>query len=212
MIVACVRSGTKYKTEYVYKLKSMVERHLTVPFRFVCLTDRPEELSGIETVTIRGLPGWWAKLYLFNSSWRDSRVLYFDLDTVICGNIDTLSHLYYSFCICRNFTQLAGHKSWPCKYGSCCMVIQPDWGEFIWKDFHGKVNEYMAKYDAFGDQKLIEDLAPNAIYLQDVTPNGFFVGYRDFTETKPRGASVLVFAGTKKPHNTKLNWIKQEWV
>ena len=159
MIVACVRIGTKYKTEYVFKLQAMVKRHMTVPHRFVCLTDRPKELPGIETVLVKGLPGWWGKLWLFNSEWRNERVLYFDLDTVICDNIDDLAQLDKPFYICQNFTQLSGHPSWPCKYGSCCMVIQPDWGEFIWGEFRGRVADYMIKYDQLGDQKVIEELA-----------------------------------------------------
>ena len=67
MIVACVRQGTRYGTEYVYRLKSGVERYLKRPHRFICLTDRPLEIPDVETVNIgcHDLTGWWAKMALF---------------------------------------------------------------------------------------------------------------------------------------------------
>ena len=37
--VICMKWGTKYSSEYVNKLYSMVARNLSVPFRFVCFTD-----------------------------------------------------------------------------------------------------------------------------------------------------------------------------
>ena len=96
MIVACVRNGTKYGTDYVYRLRAMVERHLKVPHWFVCLTDRPDELPDVVTVDIKrhGLPGWFAKMALFEPTWRNGqRVIYFDLDTVICGDLKPLAAL-----------------------------------------------------------------------------------------------------------------------
>jgi hypothetical protein len=62
-----------------------------------------------------------------------------------------------------------------------------------------------------GDQQAIERLYPDAVYLQDVMPPGFFVGYREFTKEPPAGASVLIFAGSNKPHNTPYQWIRELW-
>ena len=47
MIVACVRTGKRYGVEYVARLKAGVARHLTMPHRFMCLTDRPRDLRDI---------------------------------------------------------------------------------------------------------------------------------------------------------------------
>ena len=40
--VYCVNVGDKYGPEYVFKLKSAVERHLKQPHNFWCITDKPE--------------------------------------------------------------------------------------------------------------------------------------------------------------------------
>jgi len=88
--VACVFWGDKFSEDYVYNLKSMVERNTTVPHQFVCFSDR--ELEGIKTAKlISGYQGWWNKMQMFNTDFRlGNRVVYLDLDTLIVGNIDWL--------------------------------------------------------------------------------------------------------------------------
>ena len=110
--VACVRTGTKYSIGYVLKLAAMCARHLSQTHRFVCLTDRPGDFSGIETVDVSptGLRGWWAKMALFDFTARSSdRVLYLDLDMVVCGSLDPLAALNVEFGVCANFTRAAGN-------------------------------------------------------------------------------------------------------
>ena len=88
--VACVFWGDKFSEDYVYNLKSMVERNTAVPHQFVCFSDR--ELEGIKTVKlIPGYEGWWNKMQMFNTDFKlGNRVVYLDLDTLIVDNIDWL--------------------------------------------------------------------------------------------------------------------------
>lgn len=95
--VLCLKHGTKYGAEYVNKLYNMIERHITVPHRFVCFTDNPANLNS--NIEIRILPqngklsGWWWKTYLFKQGhFEDGDTnLFFDLDMVIIGNIDNIA-------------------------------------------------------------------------------------------------------------------------
>lgn len=213
MIIACVRTGNKYPVDYVYKLKAMVERHLSIHHSFICLTDRPQDLEGVETVKISDpdLIGWWGKMTLFEFSYySDEQILYFDLDSVICDDILPLAILKTDFAVCANFTRAAG-IDWPCSYGSCVMSIAPGFGEEIYHGFMAKKKEWMDKAGRYGDQRAIELICPDADLLQDVLPKGFFLGYRNITEKKPEGCSVVVFAGIHKPHNCEQKWIKDEW-
>lgn len=88
--IVCVFWGNKFSVDYVYNLKSAVERNTSKDYRFVCLSDRL--IPGIETRFLRpGIHGWWNKLQMFDSSLDlQNRVVYFDLDTLITGNIDWL--------------------------------------------------------------------------------------------------------------------------
>lgn len=213
MIVACVRTGIKYPVEYVYKLRDMVARHLKAEHRFVCLTDYPTALPDIECIKVdNGLPGWWAKMQLFSTQWRQGeKVVYFDLDMVICNNIDSLAELEVDFAVCGSFTRAAGNKNWPCIYGSCCMVLGSQLDVYIWEIFCRNKVALMAAAGNYGDQMALQHIRPDATILQDVLPKGFFLGYRNLTHHKPAECSVVVFAGANKPHNCNEQWIAKEW-
>ena len=94
--VICLKHGIKYGPEYVNNLYNMIQRHLTVPHRFVCFT---EDVSGldpkIEIKPLDGpkLKGWWWKPYLFKQGHfpNGDTNLFFDLDMVIIKNIDNIA-------------------------------------------------------------------------------------------------------------------------
>lgn len=204
MIVSCVRTGDKFGPEYVHRLENAVRRHLPIQYRFVCLTDSD----------CRGLPGWWGKMCLLEPSWRrDERVLYFDLDTVPVGDLSPLAELDVQFGICDNFARLAGND-WPCAYNSSVMTIAPNWGGDVWDAFETDRDGIMARAGRYGDQKAIEELVPDAALLQEHLPTGFFVGYRELSKhaVPPPSCSIVVFAGSHKPHNTNCKWVQKAWI
>ncbi len=93
--VVCMKWGKKYGPDYVNKLYNMVERNLTLPFKFICFTDDSNGLS--PNVEARPLPELnlpegpergWRKLSLFGDVGLEGRILFLDLDTVIVSNID----------------------------------------------------------------------------------------------------------------------------
>lgn len=87
LTVACVKWGDRYSDVWVHRLRAMVAKHLTIPHRFVCLTDRP--IDGVECRPLQPkLPTWWAKLSLFPAGTFDDEVLYLDLDVVLTACID----------------------------------------------------------------------------------------------------------------------------
>jgi hypothetical protein len=65
--------------EYVEKMQNMVARNLTIPHRFVEVTEHDIPA---------GRSGWFNKLHLFEMF--DDEVLYLDLDIVITANIDAI--------------------------------------------------------------------------------------------------------------------------
>lgn len=89
--VACVyRTGGDFDREYVRRLKDGVERNLTLPHRFACLTDDEGlNVGGLTEIVplAHDWPGWWAKIELFKLA---GPVLYLDLDMVVVGSLDKL--------------------------------------------------------------------------------------------------------------------------
>lgn len=242
--IACVRIGKKYPSEYVAKLFSMLRRYLpkqlemvngenafTIKsaeqflkkYRFVCLTDQPEQFPGVENIPVWHLMekynlkkehGWWAKIFLFNRSLVGTeQLLYFDLDTVIINSLGPLLKAIWKrqfFAICENFTMLAGHSTWPCRYGSCLMYLPKNFGQSVFNSFIRNPANAIRE-NPKGDQQFIERQIPNAIYFQDICPPGYIVGRRDFTDQRPKEAAIMIFAGPHKPHNTKIGWLRNEW-
>lgn len=214
LTVACVRTGTKYGNQYVERLRNGVARHLHRPYRFVCLTDQPERIAQVEYEPIGDLqlPGWWAKMYLFAHNWRyGQRVIFLDLDMVICSDIGKLAEVTEPFAICDNFTRRAGGH-WPCRYSSACMVFNPELDSGVWERFEQNRRGYIkGPYEKYGDQRIIELLYPNAALLQPKVGEHFFLHYRWLTRNRPANVAVVVFAGRNKPDNTAIDWVKREW-
>lgn len=114
--ILCVRFGNKYGIEYVERLRNMVARHITVPYKFLCLTDSNIVLQGVHNITQRnaGYPkGWWHKVHMFDPDLPIAgRILYFDLDVVIHNNIDKLTYyMNRDFVGIRDFNRKF-HPSW----------------------------------------------------------------------------------------------------
>jgi hypothetical protein len=97
--IVCVKWGTTYGAEYVNRLYGMVSRHLTPPFRVVCLTDerggiRPEvecfDLPELGVPQPQRTMGKWRKQVLWGRTLPglDSVALFIDLDSVIVGSLD----------------------------------------------------------------------------------------------------------------------------
>jgi hypothetical protein len=116
--IICMKWGDKFGPEYVNNLYHMVKRNITLPFRFVCLTENAE---GIESdVEIKPLPDFieppprylkfclaWRKLTMFDKPLYDlkGKALFMDLDVVVIGNIDCFFSYTDQLAIIENWSQ-----------------------------------------------------------------------------------------------------------
>ena len=136
--VICLKHGNKYDHTYVNRLYNMVERNLTIPFNFYCLTENTKDLN--QKIKILPLPkipveGWWYKPYVFSQSLGlNGEILFLDLDIVIINNIDCFfnqnkENLY----IIRDFTRATIHK-WE-KFNSSVFKFHSGTHSHIWGNF-----------------------------------------------------------------------------
>jgi hypothetical protein len=86
----------EYTADHVNAMGRALEKYLTIPYEFICITDDP---TGINYRTIplwdkcRDLGGCYNRLYVFSEDMRDligDRFVCIDLDCVIVGNLDEL--------------------------------------------------------------------------------------------------------------------------
>lgn len=85
-ILTVMKSGGVYSEDHVIKIMHMVNKHVTIPYQFLCLSDISSE-HYITIPLIDNLPGWFSKLEIFKIA---GPCLFLDLDTIIINNIDEI--------------------------------------------------------------------------------------------------------------------------
>lgn len=116
--IVCMKWGDKYPAEYVNILYRMVARNLTLPFRFICMTEFPEGIN--KEIEIIPLPDFdepreehgslclaWRKLSVFDQDLygQKGKILFLDLDVIIVDNIDCFFNYSDKLAIIENWSQ-----------------------------------------------------------------------------------------------------------
>ena len=194
--------------EYVAKLFASVEKRLPAgtPVRFVCFTDDPGSLPDyVEARPVEpGLKGWWAKLAMFREGAFDpgTRVLYFDLDTLVVGSLADLVKYRGRFTILRDVYRPHGMQS-------SVMAWEAGTCDHIWSTWDAAGRPMIPG----GDQSWIEVTMPQVDFWQELFP-GRFVSFKK--DCLPIGrfvpdASVIVFHGRPRPHECEEAWVRDAW-
>lgn len=198
--IACVlRSGGDFDAEYVEKLRDGVAENLHAPHRFVCLADCPVPCERIPLET--DWPSWWAKIELFRLT---EKTLYFDLDTVIAGDITELAEYPHRFTMINDVGRyerpMSGVMAWEGNY------------RHLFDNFSHDPEHIMAFYSdgergsqggPWGDGGYIaESLGREPELMQTLFP-GKIVSYKwQATPAERAGASVVCYHGPPRPRET----------
>lgn len=228
--ILCVRFGNKYGPQYVERLRNMVARHITVPYEFICLTDDPTPIDGVRLIVQPHsgyARGWWHKVHMFDPALPiNGRILYFDLDVIICNNINKLaqSQSEKDFFGIRDFNRKF-HPHWNA-LNSSVMSWQHGLHTDVWTVF--KTNPATAQ-KLHGDQDWIWKVAKSRITFW---PDEYIMSYkwelRDRNEIDrsngqikfktvrnpsiPKNCSVVVFHGDPKPENIRDPFVVDNWL
>ena len=218
LTVACVlRSGGIYDAEWVRKLQDGVARNLTLSHRFICLSDVDVPCERIPLA--EDWPGWWSKIELFRPGLFDGPVLYFDLDTVIVGSLDTIAAHPHRFTMAHEFYR-------PELLCSTAMAWSGDYS-FLYEAFAADPVRLMKHYDhelpkrrsewRIGDQAYCED----QLIAAGVKVNTFrdLFGERSVASYKVHCAdglrgdeAVVAFHGNPKMDDLQnVEWIRESW-
>jgi hypothetical protein len=235
--IICMKWGSKYNAQDVNILHSMVSRNLTLPYRFICLTDdqagiKPEvecfPLPPVEVPINKDISPW-RKLAMFTKQIGDipygAIALFLDLDIVIVDNIDCFFNFRQQFTIIENWTQKGqgiGNSSVYCfRIGHYSEVLDY---------YHQNVSEVTSKYR---NEQIYLSLKIGKIkywphqwcqsFKKHCLPYPIIRYFK--APVKPAAAKIIVFHGNPKPEDTikggffgniwkyvrPTQWIKSYW-
>lgn len=204
--VVCVHVGNYCDRggEYVERLFNGIYRNLRRPFRPWCISDTPAgmitarcaKLGVMEIPADPGVNGWWNKVALFRPGIfpAGERVLYFDLDTVITGDLSDIASYQCKFAALGDF-YFKGNLN------SALMGWEAGALDHIWRvwDRCGR-----PQFDPGGDQSWIEAVQPTYDPWQEMFP-GQIVSYKvDCQDGLPKDARVCCFHGRPRPHEVNF--------
>ena len=213
--IICIKWGNKYGPEYVNNLYSGIDRFTTRGFKFTCFTDNPK---GVGTpIVCRPIPfftgDWFSKIGLYNADLydEDDQIFFFDLDTVIVGDLNEIFFYHGDFIILRDFYRADG-------YGSGLMAWRPAMVHHMWENY---TQGYKPRH---GDQGWVEEQMPNAHIWQEYYPEKV-ISYKVHIKGKGKllnpnytnhpgtleTASIVCFHGKPLPHEVRDPWMSEYW-
>lgn len=214
----------------------MIHRNLTLPHRFVLLTDEPDAAYNplIEPVKLwtdhaalisprvgEGKPNCYVKLKAFSEKVRPivgDRFVSIDLDCVVTGNLDAILGREEDFVIWRRAPL---EPSFQCGvYQSSMWMLKTGSRRRVWNDFHGK-ESLRALVDKPGADNFL--LTDQGWILYKLGENEATWGMEDgvydwrwLKQTRrerdlPENAKIVFFPGTSKPWNIRKapEWVSQ---
>jgi hypothetical protein len=199
----------EYNSKQVEWLKKMVEKHVSLPFEFICLTDNVEVSKICRIIHLKhNWPGWWSKMELYRPGLFKGPVFYIDLDTVIIRNIDNMlipgKEGY--FVVLKNLCRGYG-------FGSGLMAWEGDFSELYYR-FLKDSKLYMKKFTSsahWGDQGFLQVNLENTAFWQDHYPRAiisyYFDMYKKGIRIPPKGSKIIPFQGLPKPWDIEASWV-----
>jgi hypothetical protein len=210
-VVCVLRQGSKvgYDASWVRKLRDAVARNLTLPYKFICLSDCevPCERIPLEPTG----DGFWAKLQLFKPRIFTGPVLYIDLDTVICQNIDEI------------VTKIQNEKfvMWYEKdkgiHSSAMMWWNGDYS-YLWKLYLSKDTDHWKELystpQLYGDQALISEHVDHKLFRDFISNDWFHIVGKKDNDLDLSKVKILHFRKTHTKPSTLPNHslVKEHWV
>jgi hypothetical protein len=200
-IITVLKSGPDWRPEFVVKLKKAVDRFLTLDHEFYCISDI--DIPGVKTLPMIPIDAWgvWAKPQLFREDLKlTENCLYIDLDTIICGSLDT----FIMECVSHKFLMSACPWKGPISC-SALMWWNGDYS-YLWNKFLTKpIEEWHTQYqtiEKYVDQGFISDYVEHELF-QNVLLNPDYVGRIVKREMKPNSPHSFLFcSGNRKPWNS----------
>lgn len=206
-----------YTADMVNSLFYQVRKNLTLPHKFVCITDDTTDVDPkIPCAPISNaalLLGYrYPKLSIFDPEMQNrikgDRFLCLDLDCIITGNIDKY--------VTRDYFRIWSNTSTRCLYNSSMMLFERHAYSFLWSNLtRDDAYRVAPKPDVFGSDQMWIQYNLGTDELTWTSKDGVLSFYRDVDKKGylPDHARIVFFNGGHNPYSetvqTRHPWIKQ---
>ena len=213
--------------EHVRILKSMVQRNLSIPHKFICVTD--DKIDGIDTIPLD-----WSKhvpntVYLrlmmrrpdFGELINADRVLNLDIDMVVVGSLDSLVSRPEPSVFWRNPNFPQPGRAF---YQSSIQLFTPGDLSFLWSEFDPETQKLPSGEDInwrFGgkEQAWISEMLPWNMPSWDARDGVYGAGRmlsdQGIRTTLPDNARIVSFPGNRMPDQPEVQeqhlWVKEHY-
>ena len=198
--------------EYVSRLYHGVRRNLSLPFRFVCFTNEPGEFArGVEIRELKPLSwlGCLPKLEAHNpANGFRGRVLVFDLDTVIVGDLGDFTRYDGPFATRAWFK---GMRRGLWLSGGDLLGFKAGETAWIWERYASDPSA-VERFTGGRERYVYRHWCKELRYWQEELP-GQLVSYKHHVRRGglPANARVVSCHGNPRPHEIDEPWINKHW-
>lgn len=235
------RCRTQYEPEHVNVWAAMIERNITLPHRFIVVTDQPKAkyLPFIEPLRLwndwrevrceqwpRHFPQAWMRIRAFSKEMKKlfgPRFVNIDLDCVVTGNLDAILGRKEDFVICRRAP--VTKRDIAAAYQSSMWLLKAGSRTKVWTEFHGEnsLGAIARKYPpdearpffATDQGWILYTLGPKEATWDDKDGIYFWPWLRvnKKTEPLPENARIVFFQGSEKPWTIENppGWVRENY-
>jgi hypothetical protein len=217
--------GSKYSLYYVDRLAAGIRRHLTQPYRFICIHDRggagwtaDYEHHPLPDPGLAAIPGCFARLRTFSPAWQHQlgiapgeRIVWLDLDLVVTGRLEPLFDRDEDLVILQG-----ANASNPCPFNGSVLMLRAGAHARVWSDFSPAAAKAIPYHSFPDDQGWIAAKVPRAAGWQAGVRSGIYAFAKPGWPkglSLPAGARIVAFPGGRDPSDyAYLDWIKTHWI
>jgi hypothetical protein len=212
--------GNKYSKVDVERLRRGVEKHLLLPHRFICISDRILDSYSFpipeQDKALLRRPGCLARLRLFDPEFQKAlgateKIVNLDLDSVVTGSLDEVFKREEDFVI------LSGaNAANPCPFNGSVFMLNKGAHPEVFYDFSEAALTGVPYYEFADDQAWLHHKLPNAATWQVATSGIYAFEKPGWPKTPnndlPNNAALVVFPGWRSPEKFQhLDWVYRNW-
>jgi len=202
-IVCVLKSGGPYTPVYVDRLYNSLLRNTSKSFKFICLTDLPQNrFEVVKTIKLKhDWQGWWSKIEMFKYS---GTIITMDIDILIIKNIDSILDLPFML----NKNEIFMMKTFnPRRTFTTSVMAWNGNFKYIYNEFDF-TSVKPKNWDQFYVLKKLQKIK---IYPVQSHVSGIYSYKWHWKDSEPEDARMLLFHGVPRLHDCIGPIFKKHW-